>query len=303
MVSVRAITATMELPKRLVALKLIKQNFLNYNPSAAAQPTANAALNACTTLDKSYIAQPSNGNGTTSCGTWAQFVVAEVRLRDLHDVFSSMCLSKGSFWRMQLSLNNCSFGFNLQQASTANGDNPATVASMYLTSMNVPSAGVNPLMLASAQENNGASSLLYGAAAANAGAGGPVTPYIASCQVGSSCLSSTQAQAMGPNYPQSSMLRSITLCTPLYSLSPDIEMAYISQQQKKIVYDDLYTYQVFNISGSGTGSVNQIISNGLQSPQSMYVVPLVSGSSNNLGSAYTGSLSLPAFQEAVQVTT
>lgn len=261
---------------------LQRQNFLNYNPA-----TNNSGVTTTTQsnlLYKSYC--QSVAPSATNSGIWALFAVAEIRLRDLHDFFASAPLLKGSFLRLQLLLNNTSFGFTTTQINTTG----PVAASMTLTSMSSAQAGVNPLMLASLNTDNGAFSLLYPTTPAAA----PVpVPYIASIQVGATCLNTSQLQAMGTAVLSNPMLRSVTLSVPQYTFSPEIEMSYIQQGTKRIVFDDIFQYTIVNVQAS-SGTINALINNGIQGAQEMLVVPIVSSSSNQLSSA--GNLALPAFQ-------
>lgn len=249
--------------------------------------TTLAPLTTCNTIYKSYIPAPTAPNGGF-CGSWSQYIVGQIRMRDLHDLFAQMPLLKGSFLRIQLGLNNTSFQFSTQQATTADG----STTSMYCTAVNTSLGGVNPLMVASTATNNGGASLIYGAVAAAAAA---ATPYMASIQVGANCLYSTQVQAAGAlGTTGNPMLKSVTLTAPAYVFSPSIESMYLSAGQKKVSYNELFQWTYYNLGANG--SVNALISSGIQAVQEIVIFPLISTATNNINGNGGATLNLPQYQ-------
>jgi hypothetical protein len=267
---------------------LQRQNYFSYDPSAVGGGFTAAS---CGLVYKSYIGTPVAPVGTASSGIWSQFILAQIRLRDLHDVFAQMPLLKGSFLRLQLGLNNTSFTFSATNAVlNAAGTAIGTPSALFLTGLNSALGGVNPLMVASTLTNNGSNPLLYPTPTVANGTPAVTTSYIASIQVGMTCLNTTQVQFGATQ--MGNLIRSVTLTVPAYSFAPDIELSYLSQGQKKVVYNELFQYTIFNVANSGT--INAIVSNGMLAPQEIYIVPVISGSTNFLNS--NGTLALPAFQ-------
>ena len=107
---------------------LQRQSYYNYDPAAAGGFFNSTS---CGLVYKSYISRNAP-NGTVSSGWMAQYLCAQIRLRDLHDVFAQMPLLKGSFLRLQLGLNNTSFGFSVTNAVNNAGGTAIVMASKYL---------------------------------------------------------------------------------------------------------------------------------------------------------------------------
>ena len=268
---------------------LQRQKFYNLQPLGSIGTGAITSLISNSNLNKiykSYITTPVNTNGG-SAGYWQQWLVLQIRLRDVADLFASMGLLRGIMARLIISLNSCSFTFNVVNTSAV----AATAADsgntqMYITQMNSAFGGINPLMVSSAEPENGAYSLApAGVADANS-----TNTYIASIAVGKSILNSTQSQLCTST---NSLLQSVTMCIPGYTMASSYEQAYISNPISRIVYRDLYQYTLFNI-GSGQ-QFNQVISQGLVGAKEVLMIPVFAQSSNNIGSA-GAPLNLPCFQ-------
>jgi hypothetical protein len=68
------------------------------------------------------------------------------------------------------------------------------------------------------------------------------------------------------------------LNVPSYVFNPIYEQAYLSSSVKTIVYNDLYQYQVSNISS--TANFNNLITNGIAGIQTVLVLPFFTANSN-----------------------
>ena len=130
--------------------------------------------------------------------------------------------------------------------------------------VNVPSGGMSPIMIASAGLNNGCSSLIAGA-------------YTVSLSVGSSVTASSQNL---PNDRSGPLSRSIVLNVPSYIMNPSVEQAYISQPIKSVEYSDYYQYLVQNVAGGGSGNINALITNGISGLKSCLVIPSLNSVAN-----------------------
>ena len=265
---------------------LQRQLYYGYNPANTGSGTF---LNTqCSQIYKSYIPTAQNSGGG-KCGTWNQFILGSIRLADLHDVFASCPLIKGSYWTIRLGLNNTAFNFSTQQPGT--GGTAGIGTSMWCSSVNSAYGGVNPLMVASTYSNgtwsSGGASLVYGAVAAAA------TPYRASIYVGGNCLDSIQLQAGNPQ--QSTMMKQVTLIAPTYVFSPDIEMVYIEQGQKTISYTEIFQYTVSSIPNGQ--SFNNVLTSGIAGLKELLIIPMINGARNNIGNTAAGATNnLPQFQ-------
>ena len=233
----------------------------------------NAGASSLNTLYKSYIfnkvnpvttnngATPPVTTGVTGSGCWQVAISAIIYLRHLHPIFEFMPLLKGTFMKLTLNLNQSSVSF------TTGGSTPATNA-FTAVSVSSPLGGVSPLMVASLAAGQGASNLTAGT-------------YIMSLNVGKLCLNSTQnSQVIGAAgaVAQSPLSPSILLYVPAYSFNPVFESSYLSSPVKKIIYTDVYQYQVLNISAGG--NYNNLVTNGIANIKSVMVFPFYNSASN-----------------------
>lgn len=145
---------------------------------------------------------------------------------------------------------------------------PALVGSsstMGLATVNVPSGGLSPIMLASSGLGNGSANLVPGT-------------YTVSLSVGNVVTASSQVLPANSSGPLS---RSIVLNVPSYVMNPMVESAYISQSIKSVEYSDYYQYLVQNVAGGGSGNINALITNGISGLKSCLVIPMFNQAGNN----------------------
>jgi hypothetical protein len=207
-------------------------------------------------LWKSYIFNKVSATNapTTTAGVVQVAITAQVWLKHLHSFFERVPLLKGVFMKMTLNLNQSSVAF----AVSAGG----TYTSVAVSS---PLGGVSPIMISSHTGNNGAKDLAEGS-------------YICSIAVGKTCLNSTQS-SIG-NIVQSSPLGgSILLNVPAYTFNPVFETSYLSSPVKKIVYTDIYQYQIVNQISAGQ-TFNNLITNGIANIKSVLCLPFYQASAN-----------------------
>jgi len=164
--------------------------------------------------------------------------------------------------------------------SDPNIDPLLTFSSVVPTS---PLGGVQPIMLASALNETSPASLPSG------GAGAYVAgSYIVSVAVGNRVLNTTQSAISGVN--TTPLSGSLILNVPAYTFNPVFEASYLSSPIKKIVYTDIYNYQVVNILKPNI-NFNQLISNGIANIKSVLVLPFFSASQTNDNFGYSPILS------------
>jgi hypothetical protein len=228
----------------------------NFDPDAtvggAITYSALISTNNLTTLWKSYIFNKVNG-GATQAGIFQVAITAQIYLKHLHSFFERVPLLKGVFMKMTLNLNQTTTSFTL-------ASNLFTVCAV-----SSPLGGVNPVMIASATTSNGGdASLIDG-------------KYIASIAVGNKVLNTIQASMA--SIGNSPLGGSIILNVPAYTFNPVFETSYLSSPVKKIVYTDIYQYQVVNQIGAGQ-SFNQLITNGIANIKSVLVLPFFQSSDN-----------------------
>ena len=206
-------------------------------------------------LWKSYIfnkVSAANAPSTTQ-GVVQVAITAQVYLKHIASFFERVPLLKGVFMKLTLNLNQSSVAFTID-----GNDAFATCA------VSSPLGGVSPIMLASAVANNGGACLVEGA-------------YVCSISVGRTCLNTTQIS--GGLVGVSPLGGSILLNVPAYTFNPVFETSYLSAPVKKIVYTDIYQYQIVNQITTGA-TFNNLITNGIANIKSVLVLPFFQSASN-----------------------
>ncbi len=236
---------------------LKRMNWTNFDPAIIPQSLAtgvNQPVGA-----QAYSAMLSGATSATSCTTfnltWQNYVITRaagvyqvgvlgmVYLKHLHSFFERVPLLKGVFMKMTLNLNQPSFTYGVAVGG----------AITYTSGVN-PLGGVCPLMVSgnSTQLTNGA--------------------YTASLSVGQSCVGTNAGLVGVAQNPIGA--GSIMLNVPAYTFNPVFETSYLSSPIKKIVYEDIYQYNVRNITAGST--FNQLITNGIANIRSVLVLPFYS---------------------------
>jgi len=146
-----------------------------------------------------------------------------------------------------------------------------------------PLGGVQPIMLASCLGQTSSASLPSGGE--NAFVAGS---FIVSLAVGNKVLNTSQANIAG--VLSSPLSGSIILNVPAYTFNPVFESSYLSSPIKKIVYTDIYQYQIVNTIKPNI-NFNNLISNGIANIKSVLVLPFFSASQTNDSFGYSPILS------------
>ena len=266
-----------------------RQQYWNMDPAGVAggvSQTYSSLLSAAnmTLLWKSYVFNKINGvyNAgppiTTTVAVWQCAITAQVYLKHLHMFFERIPLLKGVFMKITCNLNQSSVNF-----STTNAGALGAATTIGTVSVQSPLGGVSPIMLASGVANNGGSN--WGN-----------STCVVSLSVGKTCLNTTQTNITG--VITSPLSPSILLNVPAYSFNPVFESAYLSSPVKKIVYTDVYQYQVLNITGGTNGTFNNLVTNGIANIKSVLVLPFYSAgvAGNGADIATTGNGGLIPFQ-------
>jgi len=131
-----------------------------------------------------------------------------------------------------------------------------------------PLGGVSPLMIAGDEGSFAAAerALVQGS-------------YIYSLSVGPRCLNTTQTNLGGALVQTNPVgVSSIILNVPAYTFNPVFEQSYLASPVKKIVYTDVYQYQIVNQIGAGK-TFNNLITNGIANIKSVLVLPYMSSGS------------------------
>ena len=217
--------------------------------------------------------RPCKIASVAGCVTW--LVYAKIRLKDLADFFEKTPLLKGSTIRFLINTNQAITKFTLDKGSlTAATGAIGTQPLMTIDSVTVTGGRTNPLMIASAGFGSGSnpltSTLTFGTA----------KKYFLSCSIFKNTFSdqSAYAGAITSGIP-------CRLYAPVYTMNPLAESKYLSlAPTKRVLYKDIFQYQITNQSGS----FNFLVSNGINRIRSVLVVPFVSQSNvSGLNTAIT----------------
>ena len=237
--------------------------------------------NSCQMAYKSYILTKVNSTNAAN-GVFQQCIMAAVHLKHLHDFFDKVPLLKGVFFKATLNLNQCTSTITTTVAANA-------LTSLTYTTIS-PLGGVNPLMVASARSGSAAYAVnasQFSSGSATISAGTAVDTITVSLSVGKTCLNTTQSSIAG--VATGTLGSSITLNVPAYTFNPVFETTYLSQPIKRIVYTDVYQYQVLNVSPQAY--FNNLITNGIAGIKSILVLPYLSSVGAVAGN--TGILTSP----------
>lgn len=243
-----------------------RQQYINFDPAGLTAPTGDAWSTLLSPANvaqiyKSHIFSKTN-DGAAARGEVQWAINGQVKLRHLHHMFEKIPLLKGTFLKITMQLNNSVVSF------TAAGQLAAPT--LAVQNVQVGSGGVSPLQIASSAAGNGSTNCFA------------VGAYTLSLAVGASVLS-TQTSVVGVT--ASPMARNITLNVPSYVFAPAYEMAYIGSPIKKIVYEDIYQYQVLNVAAAGL--FNNLITNGLANITKVLVLPFFTTAANSAISPLT----------------
>lgn len=237
-----------------------RQKHIVYDAAALAGTDAYSTLMtsaAAATLYKSYVL--SKGVDAIQIA-----IMAKIQLKHLHSFFQSVPLLKGVFMKFTLNLNQ----------SSVSGTVPGGLT-LPVPTVNSPLGGVSPIMIASRNAGSvAAASLIHSTSGGNAAIG--AGDFIVSIAVGNRCLNSAQTGVAGVT--TSGLNPSVQLYVPAYTFNPVYEQAYLSSPVKRIVYTDIYQYQVLNV-GAGQ-QINNLITNGIAGIKSVLVLPFFTTAAN-----------------------
>lgn len=177
----------------------------------------------------------------------AWYIMAQIRLKDLHPYFATVPLMKNAYYKIYLNLNQASCTF------TASG----TGYTIAPNNINVLGGGTMPFMLTNPSVGVTGMGLADG------------QDYTISLSVRSPYLQSQSSIALLATNGQISSCR---LYVPCYVMDPTKEKNYLESngREKEIKYSDIYQY---NYSFGASSPYNQLISNGISKLKSVLVVP------------------------------
>jgi hypothetical protein len=256
--------------------------------------------------NSSVFFKQDQGVGQTGILQWG--ILGCVYLKHLHSFFERVPLLKGVFMKLTANFNQTSVQFSVTNGALTGATlNPANYVPQFCgtvagatnaagsLSVVSPLGGVNPIMVAACDRSNSLGAPSSGwalgisnvvAASNNTGvipttalAANQVRTFTASLSVGQSVLSQAHS-VVGANGFQVNPIGggSVMLNLPAYTFNPVFESSYLSSPVKKIVYSDVYQYQINNIPANGP--FNNLITNGIANIKSVLVLPFFSATSN-----------------------
>jgi hypothetical protein len=241
-----------------------------------------------------------SAGATTQSGIVQWGILGCVYLKHLHSFFERVPLLKGVFMKLTANFNQTTVSFTVGNSGALDGadlDNGSYLP-VFTSQPSVisPLGGVNPIMVAAAERSNSLGSpsgswclgltVPSGSAAGTiptaglvGGAAAGVRTFVASLSVGQNVISVGAHGLIGNTGFNTNVVGggSVMLNLPAYSFNPVFESSYLSSPVKKVVYTDVYQYQVNNVSGP----FNNLITNGIANIKSVLVLPFISSTTNN----------------------
>jgi hypothetical protein len=187
------------------------------------------------------------------------YSVGHLPMNLLSDFLAKFPLCRGMFIKLTLNFNcNCSTTMNINDAG------------QYTSVSSSSQNGVVPYMISPVGEVNGL----------NIGGANPVKKLELSI-----AIARNQINTSGQTFSHPT-LSSVRAYCCLYDLTPQAESMYLSKVPTKVIkYNDFLSFQTLNISPGS--NFNQILTNSIAKGRRLIGVPMVSGASNNAGTAGT----------------
>ncbi len=243
---------------------LKRQQYINYDADGLTAPALDAYSTLLTATNASQFYKSQIYNKSDANDIIQIQIMAIIYLKHLHSFFSNVPLLKGVFMKMTLNLNQTTVS-DVCSAATSPTHTPTVVS---------PLGGVSPIMITSSRVGVASTATVVGlppcgGSGCYAVAGGTQT---ISLSVGNTALNApTGGLASG-------LTNSIQLYVPAYTFNPIYEQAYLSSPVKRIVYTDIYQYQVSSVAAGAT--FNQLITNGIAGIKSVLVLPFFTTAAN-----------------------
>jgi hypothetical protein len=268
---------------------LLRQTHINFDidgPLGAASTYGTLLQGGISSLQsvwKSYVSRKINSSVLSAAsdivgnrGVLQYSVLATVYLKHVHSFFNMCPLLKGVFMKMTMNLNNSTSTIQVNASSAGAGN----LAPAFITCTNVTNSlgGVNPLMISSADPNQGNAVIFPVGTTTAAGSASKTIKYNVS--VGSVCLD-TNMTSENSNIGLGTLSKSIYLYVPAYTFNPVFEQAYLSNPIKSIKYTDVYQYQVINVQPNQPQT--SLLTNGIANVKSVLVLPFYNASGANSG--------------------
>lgn len=222
--------------------------------------------NACAEIGKNF----NESLAASHAKAW--YVLAKIRLKDMHDFFDKMPLTRGGYIRMIINTNTAT---HTLRSTTAGGGGNTNI----YTTANIITGGTSPLLLSSLEDDHGGSAL----AADIAGLAAGNYDFTLRIAIGRDTTLNLSHPTLGPQ---------TRLYVPTYVMNLTAEENYLTlMPTKRVVYEDIYSYTT-NVGAGET--FNVLLSNGIPRIKTVVVIPFLAPSANPVGTG--GTLPLAPYQ-------
>lgn len=243
---------------------LKRQQYINYDADGLTAPALDAYSTLLTATNASQFYKSQIYNKSDANDIIQIQIMAIIYLKHLHSFFQNVPLLKGVFMKMTLNLNQ----------TTVSDVCSAATSPTHTPTITSPLGGVSPIMITSSRVGVASTATVVGLPPCGGSGGylvGGGTQTI-SLSVGNTALNApTGSLASG-------LTNSIQLYVPAYTFNPVYEQAYLSSPVKRVVYTDIYQYQVLSVSAGA--SFNNLITNGIAGIKSVLVLPFFTTAAN-----------------------
>ena len=172
-------------------------------------------------------------------------ILATIPLRILHPIFQKLPLMRNSYFRIILNT-NCQSS-SVVTVATAGGNKQFSTYTSTTQNTTLPFM-ISPCAGGFVPTTDGTFRLSLGIGKSLDGA--TSSPFFTQCR----------------------------LYACLYTFSPMAEQRYFSQSKKKILYNDILSYQILNVQAGA--NINELITNGISRPRYLLIYPFLSSLAN-----------------------
>jgi hypothetical protein len=243
---------------------LKRQQYINYDADGLTASGLGAFSTLLTRTNASQFYKSQIYNKSDANDIIQIQIMAIIYLKHIHSFFSNVPLLKGVFMKMTLNLNQ----------TTVSDVCSGAISPTHTPTVNSPLGGISPILIASSRVGVASTATVLGVQPCGGSGcyllgGGTQTITLSVGNVAFNAPTGSVA---------SGLTNSIQLYVPAYTFNPVYEQAYLSSPVKRIVYTDIYQYQVLTV-GAGA-NFNNLITNGIAGIKSVLVLPFFTSTAN-----------------------
>ena len=251
-----------------------QQNFISTDPGYPAGTSRSIVFGADAGSANGVLRNSAINHIVNTANSKIYYLVATLRLKDLLFFDKMPSLTKGTFIRIRMTINQCSFQVEKSQAG---------LLDFKQASMQIGPNGMNPLMIGA--------SVVQLTAMNGPGAVADATPDVVYIAGGSACiplggaaavptvlncsLNIVRNTALGLNHP----INTCRLYVDSYLLNPAYEASYIERPLRTINFTDVVQYTCSNVP-SGGQTFNFQLTQGLKRIKRLVIIPIMNASSH-----------------------